>query len=726
MYLARLLRGLGAVAAVFALSVCSRDATGPGHTGRFDTVLRLAPVVPSLAGWWGLDSVLVDSLEVAVTDTPGDTIGFIGVRFPADQDSVVIEVPVTLGSAAESVTVRIDMLAGGRVVFSQQLRVLVSVIARNVQNVPLESAIWTELEGGEESALPGRVSLAAAYDPVQGNVYVFGGVSGGMLDETWEYREDEWRRVAVEGASPAARSCHAMVWDAAHSVVVLFGGATATGYANDTWRFDGGTSTWTRVVTAVSPDARGCHALAYDSARGRVVLFGGHGAGGFLSDTWEFDGTTWTQVAVATAPLARAFAQMAYDAGRSRTVLFGGYGGSLLGDTWEYDGATWRRITVTLGPVARAAHGMTYDPVRRRALLFGGGDLSTRRGDLWAFDGATWTSLSLGGAGAPPARSLAGFAFDTHRGVAVVISGMGVLAVKSDTWEWDGASWRQRASAPLLPRGDHSMAFDSRRGVVVMYGGSAGDSVTWEFDGIAWRPRAFTAGPGPRTGAAMAYDSARGVTVLFGGARSGSPLQDTWEWDGVLWTRVTTPAAPPARQHAAMAFDAGRGRIVLVGGEAASGKLGDTWEYYAGAWHQVTASGPPARSALTLAYDRTRSRVMLFGGAGAAGDLDDTWTYDGAAWSQIATAHSPAARQSASMVFEGGRGKTILFGGQSGSAGRGDIWAFDGSDWVELYPGRPPVARSGAALVFDGRRGAVVLFGGVGPTGPLADTWTFR
>jgi len=488
----------------------------------------LAPVLPSLAGRWGLDSVQVDSLQIAVTDEHGDTIGFIGVRFPAGQDSVVIEVPVTLGSAVESVTVWIDMLSGGRIVFSQRLRAVASSTSRNVQNVLLESAIWTELEGREEAALPGRVSLAAAYDPVQGDVYVFGGASGGgLLDETWEYSEGEWERVEVEGASPAARSGHAMVWDAANRVVVLFGGATATGYANDTWQFDGGARTWTKVTTAVSPPGRGYHGLAYDSARGRVVLFGGHSTGGYLSDTWEFDGATrtWTQVPVATAPPARAIVQMAYDAGRRRTVLFGGYSGSFLGDTWEYDGATWRQIVATLGPTARAAHAMAYDPVRGRVLLFGGGNLSTRQGDLWAFDGATWTRLSIGGAGAPSARSLAGFAFDTHRGVAVVISGMSGLTLESDTWEWDGASWRQRASAPLLPRGEHSMAFDSRRGVVVMYGGSAGDSVTWEFDGIAWRPRAFAAGPGPRTGAVMAYDLTRGVTVLFGGARAGG-----WPW----------------------------------------------------------------------------------------------------------------------------------------------------------------------------------------------------
>src|SRR5262249_42650455 len=39
------------------------------------------------------------------------------------------------------------------------------------------------------------------------------------------------------------------------------------------------------------PPARTSHALAYDSARSRTVLFGGYDGGRYLSDTWEWDGT---------------------------------------------------------------------------------------------------------------------------------------------------------------------------------------------------------------------------------------------------------------------------------------------------------------------------------------------------------------------------------------------------------------------------------------------------
>src|SRR5437762_219891 len=80
--------------------------------------------------------------------------------------------------------------------------------------------------------------------------------------------------------------------------------------------------------------AREGHALAYASARGVTVLFGGCCV---LGDTWEWDGTTWTQRSPAASPPARSYHALAYDAGHAVTVLFGGLGngGSDFGDTWE-------------------------------------------------------------------------------------------------------------------------------------------------------------------------------------------------------------------------------------------------------------------------------------------------------------------------------------------------------------------------------------------------------
>jgi len=52
---------------------------------------------------------------------------------------------------------------------------------------------------------------------------------------------------------------------------------------------------WMLRTPPVSPSARDAHAMAYDAARKRVVLFAGASAKGILNDTWEWDGHTWTR-----------------------------------------------------------------------------------------------------------------------------------------------------------------------------------------------------------------------------------------------------------------------------------------------------------------------------------------------------------------------------------------------------------------------------------------------
>jgi hypothetical protein len=86
--------------------------------------------------------------------------------------------------------------------------------------------------------------------------------------------------------------------------------------------------------------------MAYDARRGHMILFGGIGAGGFLGDTWSWDGSRWTRLAE-TGPEPRAMGYLAYDKARDRVVLFGGRKGwpDDLADTWEWDGSRWRRVS---------------------------------------------------------------------------------------------------------------------------------------------------------------------------------------------------------------------------------------------------------------------------------------------------------------------------------------------------------------------------------------------
>src|ERR1044071_5072371 len=99
-------------------------------------------------------------------------------------------------------------------------------------------------------------------------------------------------------------------------------------------------------VTTVGPHPRANHGMVYDSARNRMVVYGGFfwppdsEIGDYLWDTWELDGTTWS-LRTTTGAGALTNHARTYDSARGRVVLFGGNVGGVLGNTWEWDGTSW-------------------------------------------------------------------------------------------------------------------------------------------------------------------------------------------------------------------------------------------------------------------------------------------------------------------------------------------------------------------------------------------------
>ena len=143
------------------------------------------------------------------------------------------------------------------------------------------------------------------------------------------------------------------------------------------------------------PSARTDHATAYDSVRGRIVLFGGQDTNcQDLADTWEFDGVLWIQCRPLYPPPGRYGHAMTFDAARGRTVLFGGMTG--LNDTWEWDGTSWLLFQMPVNPGPGFPPLLAWDSARQRSVLW--------NGTTWEWDGTSW------------------------RQRAVVIS---------DTWTWD-------------------------------------------------------------------------------------------------------------------------------------------------------------------------------------------------------------------------------------------------------------------------------------------------
>ena len=303
-----------------------------------------------------------------------------------------------------------------------------------------------------------------------------------------------------QGVPLTARHGHTMVYDEAHKQLLLFGGTGAEGTSssadrNSTWKWDG--ATWTRIATA-GPGPRNQVALAYDAARQRVVLFGGQ-AGAFpgttlLADTWEWDGTAWTQKAT-TGPSARFHPAIAFDRARGKVVLFGGFNATTnqeLHDVWEWDGTSWQQSSSSVS-TGTTSLGVAYDEKTSALYLF------SITGTLFAAHRWNGTALTVASAATPPCvpelRQFVALGSNPG-GFLFYVRTCDLTGATTDpqTWRWDGAAWARVTGTQPPIRLNAAMAYDRDRNRVVLYGGEVATGTpdladTWEFDGTAWARR---------------------------------------------------------------------------------------------------------------------------------------------------------------------------------------------------------------------------------------------
>ena len=245
---------------------------------------------------------------------------------------------------------------------------------------------------------------------------------------------------------------------------------------------------------------------------------------------------------------------------------------------------------------------------------------------------------------------------------------------------------------PEIRKPHTRLVYDSNRRVIVLFGRSARGE-TWEWDWTRWDLRS-TDGPGGRLYSSLAYDSARGVTVLFGGnfgkRRPDAPVAgDTWEWDGKTWSK-RSDAGPERRCCHGMTYDERHGVTVLFGGHLRSGELvNDTWEWDGHRWSLQSVTGPSPRASPSLAYDTRRKAVMLVGGIDRTGIdkfQEGTWNWDGRAWNSMTARDSPSLVGGA-LVPGPARDVMSLWGGWGvDEETNSDVWLWDGSNWSVSAP----------------------------------------
>lgn len=240
------------------------------------------------------------------------------------------------------------------------------------------------------------------FDPDVGQSVTFGGYDTDVdycVDRTWQYDASSQRWTEVFGAQPGNRCSHEMVYSVSHGGIVLFGGSNAGEDKNDTWVFSGGE--WSELTTSNPPSVRDDFAMAYDSWRGRVVVYGGDGfAPQWKDDTWELDGTEWHEVP-ASGPGIRVSASMAFDETRGKSVLIGGWRRDTTDEeTWEFDGTSWSPVSTVYTPdMFRRDAGAVWDSARDVVLLTGGRPqgFASSYNDVWAYGEDGDGDLRVGG-----------------------------------------------------------------------------------------------------------------------------------------------------------------------------------------------------------------------------------------------------------------------------------------------------------------------------------------
>ncbi len=399
---------------------------------------------------------------------------------------------------------------------------------------------------------PARFGHTLIFDPECQRLIVFGGQAGGFFSDVWAFDivQGSWQELSGDDAGPSRRYGHSAIYDSARDRMVISHGFTNAGRFDDTWAFDFTTNAWRDLSPAGPRPLRRClHHAVYDSPNDQMYLYGGC-ASGFgpcpLGDLWSFDlgSNRWTERTAQPSPPAREHYGMAFDTVRGRLVLFGGNGNGPLNDTWAYDprAGSWQQPAIAGDPPSpRHRHEAAYAGDRGTIFFFGGMTATVATNELWmlgpvfvvdrpaiarngivnAFSGeggavSPGEVVSIYGAGLGPITGIS-FAFDQQTG-RLPTSGPGL----SVTWNGMPAPLYFARSDQLNVQAPYELEGSSEANVVVTVNGQSSDIVTipvvatrpglfpgiWNEDGTVNSPD----NPAPAGSIVVLYATGQGIT----------------------------------------------------------------------------------------------------------------------------------------------------------------------------------------------------------------------
>ena len=487
----------------------------------------------------------------------------------------------------------------------------------------------------------------------------------------------------LDNEAPTGRWRHAIAIDTHRNILVLFGGDTGE---TDTWEYDLATRIWTRTQPEITPRRRGGHAMAYDAARQRIVMTGGGYISRRFNEVWEYDTVTDRWELAAPLDTSRTGHAMAYDSDRQTLVIYGGItdvnnpsGTAVLERSSGSD--QWVPRPSDINPGYREGIAIAYDQSRARTVLVGNGDTSLIVAE-WNGQLGSWDMRDITG-NVPSNRINPTLTYDAINARCVLVGGQGF----NSAYSYDGTAWQLISRLPNDDgRDEHAAAYHPATGRILVSGGIL-NSHTPQRDILAmdgntniWTTEWSQSACGPRDYFAMVFDEQSNQPIVFGGGlvtRSPTDINGsgTFAFDGDTWSNLPTTGAVGPRWFAPMVYDPERRIALLYGGT--NGSLN------------------------TLASGSTGRFWKL--------DLETLqWTES--------TGLTPGRRHNHAAMYDRQRGQMVVHGGFDEAAVRVDqtaIYTSATDTWAVLdASATTPGPRNGAGFAFDEHRGVGVLFGG--------------
>jgi hypothetical protein len=286
-------------------------------------------------------------------------------------------------------------------------------------------------------------------------------------------------------------------------------------------------------------------------------------------------------------------ARLAFDSNRGRVVLYGGADVDKQYDAmWELTETGWEKlcepclaVANPIGTEGMLEPGFAYDPARDVIVMFGGEGPGSPdfRNDVWELAGGSWR---YDGPAAPMPRTAAQLVYDPILGGMRMLGGYNGNAIE-ETWTFVDGTWALDDDAPQAAMTAESTeaTYDADRDRVLVLEDSANTpaDALWVHDAPGWRMlcEPCTTDSTPRVRASLVHIAGYDQTFLIGGENPDIPgLAGTWVLVDDRFEPYTTLGDLPPRADAGVVYDPSRDVVVLYGGwgDSATDIRGETWE----------------------------------------------------------------------------------------------------------------------------------------------------